>query len=163
MPKRIPLAPHLGRDELERRYRGTRDAVLRTHYQIIWLLAQEKLTREVAEATGYSRPWIQELARRYNARGPAGLGDRRRRTPGAVPLLDPGALGMLRVVPSQPPRGGGLWNSRLVAAWMSDWLGRPVSKQRGWEYLRRLGHTPKVPRPAHAGADPVERDQFPKG
>jgi transposase len=163
MPKRIQLAPHLGVDELERRYRRSRDAVLRTHYQIIWLLAQGKLTREVAAATGYSRPWIQALARRYNARGPAGLGDRRRRNPGAVPLLDPGALGMLQVVLQEPPGEGGLWNSRLVAAWMSAWLNRPVSKQRGWEYLRRLGQTPKVPRPTHAEADPREREQFPKG
>ena len=70
---------------------------------------------------------------------------------------------MLRVVHGQPPPGGGLWNSRQVAAWMSDWLERPVRRQRGWEYLRRLGQTPKVPRPTHAGADPEARDQFPTG
>lgn len=163
MAKRIQLQPHLSVDELAHRYRRTRDGVLRTHYQIIWRLAQGQLTREVAATTGYSAPWIQELARRYNARGPAGLGDRRRRNPGAAPLRDPGALGRLRVALREPPREGGLWNSRLVAAWMSDWLARPVSKQRGWEYLRRLGQTPKVPRPAHRGADPVERERFPKG
>ena len=162
MPKHIALTPHLELAELERRYRRTREGVLRTHYQIIWLLAQGQLTRDVAAATGYSRTWIQVIARRYNARGAAGLGDRRRRNPGAAPLLDAGALGMLRVVLGQPPRGGGLWNSRQVAAWMSDWLERPVSRQRGWEYLRRLGQTPKVPRPTHAGADPAAREQFPK-
>jgi transposase len=161
--KRIHLKPHLRVDELERRYRRTREGVLRTHYQIVWLLAQGHLTRDVAAATGYSPTWIQEIARRYNTRGPAGLGDRRRRNPGAVPLLDPGARELLRVALSKPPREGGLWNGRLVAAWMSRWLERPVSPQRGWEYLRRLGHTPQVPRPTHAGADAAEREQFPNG
>jgi transposase len=163
MPKHIDLKPHLELAELERRYRRTREGVLRTHYQIIWLLAQGQLTREVAAATGYSRTWIQEIARRYNARGGAGLGDQRRRNAGAAPLLHPGALGMLRVVLQKPPPGGGLWTGRQVAAWMSDWLERPVSRQRGWEYLRRLGYTPQVPRPTHAGGEPAAREQFPKG
>lgn len=35
-----------------------------------------------------------------------------------------------------PPPDGGLWNSRKVAEWMSEFLERPVSKQRGWEYLQ---------------------------
>ena len=161
--KRIHLKPHVEVDELERRYRRAQEGVLRTHYQIIWLLGQGQATREVAAATGYSPTWIAELARRYNARGPAGLGDRRRRNPGAMALLDPGALEMLRVALQKPPREGGHWNSRLVAAWMSRWLDRPVAKQRGWEYLRRLRYTPQVPRPTHAGAEAAEREQFPKG
>ena len=161
--KRIHLKPHLDVEELERRYRCAREGVWRTHYQIIWLLAQGQATREVAAATGYSPTWIAEIARRYNARGPAGLGDRRQRNPGAVALLDPGALEMLRVALQKPPREGGPWNSRLVAAWMSRWLERPVAKQRGWEYLRRLRYTLQVPRPTHAGAEAEERAQFPKG
>src|SRR3982750_2886076 len=38
---------------------------------------------QVMEATGYSRGWIQQLARRYNSDGPEALGDRRHRNPGA--------------------------------------------------------------------------------
>ncbi len=57
MPKHIHLKPHLEVAELERRYRRAREGVLRTHYQTIWLLAQDQLTREVAAATGYSRTW----------------------------------------------------------------------------------------------------------
>lgn len=36
--------------------------------------------------------------------------------------------------------------------------------QRGWEYLRKLGHTPQeVPRPGHAEeADPAEQEAFKK-
>ncbi len=46
---------------------------------------------------------------------------------------------------------------------MARKLGRPVGERRGYVYLRRLGQTPKVPRPTHAAADPQEQQQFPKG
>ncbi len=43
MPKRITIAAHLSKDELERRYRGAKDPIERSHYQIIWLLASGRL------------------------------------------------------------------------------------------------------------------------
>ena len=55
-----------------------------------------------------------------------------------------------------PPPDGGLWNSRKVAEWMSELLERPVSKQRGWEYLRGYELRLKQPRPAHTSSDPIE-------
>jgi len=54
MPKRITIAPHLSLDELENRYRQAKDPVLRSHYQIIWLLACGRPTEEVAAITSYS-------------------------------------------------------------------------------------------------------------
>jgi hypothetical protein len=82
MPKRLQLErlqleEHLGAQELVERYRKAHDPVERPHYQIVWLLAQGKLTREVAHATGDSPEWIRELSRRYNERGAEGLGDRK--------------------------------------------------------------------------------------
>ncbi|WP_081431257.1 helix-turn-helix domain-containing protein [Moorena bouillonii] len=41
----------------------------RSHYQIIWLLAQGLPTSEVVAVTGYSRDWIYELVRSYNRLG----------------------------------------------------------------------------------------------
>jgi hypothetical protein len=38
MPKTIKLEPHLSSEELENRYRKARDPVLRSHYQILWLI-----------------------------------------------------------------------------------------------------------------------------
>src|SRR5215213_1827843 len=84
MPKTIKLESHLSSEELEYRYRKAHDPVLRSHYQIIWLISEGKTTRQVMEHTGYSRGWIQRLARRYNAVGPdEALGDRRHHNPGA--------------------------------------------------------------------------------
>lgn len=163
MPKKLHLEEHLSTQELEERYREARDPVERTHYQIVWLLSQGKLTREVADATGYSPEWIREVSRRYNEGGAGGLGDRRHRNPGAAPLLSPEQQEELAEALSEPPEDGGMWNSRKVALWIERKTGRRARAQRGWEYLRRLGHTPQVPRPSNAGADPEEQEAFKKG
>ena len=67
MPKTIKLESHLSSEELENHYRKARDPVLRSHYQILWLISEGKTTTQVMEVTGYSRGWIQQLARRYNS------------------------------------------------------------------------------------------------
>ena len=163
MPRRLGLAPHLPTDELERRYRRARDPVERSHYQIVWLLASTRPTAEVAATTGYSVDWVRELAHRYNAGGPAGLGDRRHGNPGAAPLLDAAGQDALRAALAGPAPDGGLWTGRKVAGWIAARVGRPVPPQRGWEYLRRLGHTPQRPRPRHEQADPAAQAAFKKG
>jgi transposase len=162
MPKKLHLQKHLSRQELEKRYRKARDPVERSHYQIVWLLSQGKLTREVAASTGYSPEWIREVSRRYNEQGAEGLGDRRHRNPGAEPLLSPEQQRELREALEDSPPDGGMWNSRKVAEWIEERTGRKVRAQRGWEYLRRLGYTPQVPRPTHAGADLQEQEAFKK-
>src|SRR5215207_184968 len=149
MPKKIKLEPHLDSEELENRYRKARDPVERSHYQIVWLISEGKTTAEVMEATAYSRGWIQQLARRYTADGPEALGDRRHRNPGAREraLLTAEQREELAEALRKPPEDGGMWNSRKVGEWIEAKTGRAVSnkKQRGWEYLRRLGNSPKVP------------------
>ena len=77
MPKRITVARHLDISQLEQLYRQAKDAVESRQYQIIWLLAQGKKTKEVDEVTGYSRTWIYALVKRYNESGISGIGDRR--------------------------------------------------------------------------------------
>lgn len=54
MPKTIKLEPHLSSQELESRYRKAHDPVLRTHYQILWLISEAKTTAQVMEVTGYT-------------------------------------------------------------------------------------------------------------
>jgi transposase len=164
MPKKIKLEPHLSTGQLESRYRGAKDPIERSHYQILWLISEGKTTSEVMEVTGYSRNWIQQLSRRYNAEGPQALGDQRHHNPGAKgrTLLSAQEQKELSELLKKPPSDGGMWNSRKVANWIEERTGRPVRMQRGWEYLRRLGNTPKVPRPAHAKADPLEQEAFKK-
>jgi transposase len=166
MPKRIKLEPRLNSKELENRYRKSQDPVLRSHYQILWLISEGKTTSQVMEVTGYSRGWIQQLARRYNASGPEALGDRRHQNPGAKEraLLNAEQQEELQEALKEPPPDGGMWNSRKVGEWIERRTGRAVSqkKQRGWEYLKRLGNSPKVPRPHHKKANDSEREAFKK-
>lgn len=167
MPKKIKLEAHLDSKELENRYRKAHDPVLRSHYQILWLVSEGRTTTQVMEVTGYCRGWIQQLARRYNVDGPEALGDRRHRNPGAKEraLLSAEQQEELREALLKPPPDGGMWNSRKVGEWIERRTGHVVSqkKQRGWEYLRRLGHGPKLPRPHHARADEREQEAFKKG
>ncbi len=163
MPKRIQLKEHLRTEELEARYRAARDAVERSHYQIIWLLSQRKLTREVAEVTGYSDTWIQQIARRYNRCGAEGLGDGRHSNSGGQPVLSIELRDELVRALDEQPSDGGVWTGPKVAEWIARKVGRTVNKRTGWVYLKRLGYSPKVPRPAHEQGDKAEQAEFPKG
>lgn len=154
MSRHIKLAPHLTAAELEARYRGTRDGIERSHWHIIWLLAQGHPAYKVAEMTGYSAYWIGQLARRYNTAGVAALRDQRHETrPHRPPLFsEREGLDALRAALAGPAPQGDRWNSRTVAAWMSARLGHPVSAVTAWTYLRKLGWTAQAPRPRHVRA-----------
>jgi transposase len=151
------LVAHLSPAELGQRYRAARSPIERSHLQIVWLLSRGRGEREVAQVTGYGRRWVAEVVRRHDEEGPDGPGDRRR---GNVGAEDEPAL---RAALAEPPADGGLWTGPKVAAWMATRLGRKVWPQRGWDYLRRLGHSPQVPRPRHAkAASPEEQAEYKK-
>src|SRR5687767_14401881 len=161
--RRLHIPPHLPLSELEQRYRRATDPVARSQWHILWLLSSGTPTAEVARVTCYSVNWVREIARRYREDGPAGIGDRRHTNPGAAPLLTPAQQEQLRAALGEPAPNGDLWTCRSVATWMSQTLGRPVSEQRGWEWMRRVGFTPQRPRPREARADPAEQATFKKG
>lgn len=163
MARRLSIPPHLSLDELEQRYRRARDPVARSHWQILWVLSSGTPTAEVARVSRYSVNWVREIARRYREDGPTGIGDRRHGNPGATPLLAWPQQEALRAALGGPAPDGGLWTGRWVAAWMSAVLGRAVSAQRGWEWMRRLGYTPQRPRSRETRADPDAQEAFKKG
>jgi transposase len=159
----LEVAGHLSAAELGRRYRAARDRVERGHLQVVWLLAQGRGRGEVARIMGLSGCWVAAIVRRYNEAGPDGLGDRRRGNAGAKPLLGAEDEAALRTALAAPPADGGLWTGPKVAAWMGARLGRAVWPQRGWDYLRKLGDSPQVPRPRHAkAASPEEQAAYKK-
>ena len=163
MGRRLRLEPHLAADELERRYRAAKEPHERTWWQILWLLATGHTAADVAEHTGYSRYWIGQLVRRFNTGGPEAMRNRQyTHSHRATPLLSPEQQAELAAVVRGPAPEGDLWTGRLVAAWMSARLGRPVSVYLGCVYLARLGGRRRKPRPRHVQADPAEQEAFKK-
>jgi transposase len=163
MPRRATIAEDLTLDELVQRYRTTRDPVERGHWHALWLVADGRTVEETAAIVGYSRTWLRTLIRRYNAEGAVGIGDHRHANPGGSALLSTVDRAVLRTALDGSAPDGGVWTCQKVAAWMSARLGRPVSEQRGWDALRRLGFSPQRPRPRETRADPAAQEVFQKG
>jgi transposase len=107
--------------------------------QVIALLEGRMPIREVAARTGYSLRTVSYIAQRYRAHGLAGLADRREQGAGAPPLLSLELQRELGQALQQPPPQGEPWTGPMVAQWIAARIGRAVHRQRGWEYLRRLG------------------------
>src|SRR5262245_57318095 len=164
MARRIRLATHLSVDELERRYRAAHEPHERTWWQILWLLSRGQLAKDIADHTGYTRTWIGQIAKRYNAQGPAGMINRQRTTSWRAPrMLSGEQQEELRQALAGPAFDGSKpWSCRAVADWMAERLSRPVAVQRGWDYLQRLKQSRQTPRPRHARADPAAQAEFKK-
>lgn len=162
MPNAVQVADHLSFEDIERRYREAKGGIERSHYQIIWFLAQGRTPAEVSALTRYSRDRIYKLLRRYNEQGPGALGDQRRHNPGQTPLLDAVQQAQLWQALQTPPGDGDLWDGPKVARWMSEVLGRPIHPQRGWEYLKSLEMRRRRPRPEHVESDLESQEAWKK-
>jgi transposase len=160
--KQIRLEPHLRIDEIAACYRRARDGVERSQWQIIWLLAQGKVSAEIKAVTGYSLDWIRAIARRYNAEGAEGIGDKRHHNPGRPAPLKTHQQQALKTALSAAQARGERWSGRQVAQWMSEQLGRTVHVQRGYEWLTKLGFSPQLPRPQHRQASDEDQQVFKK-
>ena len=159
------IVDHLSVEQLEARYRAARAVTEARHTQAIWLLAQGRTVLEVGEVMAFAPRWVEELAARYNAHGPAALGDQRRRNGRAASLLTNDVLAALAERLRTPPDDGGLWSGPKVAAWMARQLGlERVHPQRGWEALKRIDWSVQAPRPRHPrAATPEQRAAFKGG
>ena len=149
------VVKHLSVAELEARYEASEDVTSSRHFQTIFLLAKGHSTRKVAEITSFGLRWVEQLLERYNAFGPASLGDLRRDNRSVARVLKPELLQRLGVRLNAPPPDGGVWTSGKVARWMAGELGlASLAPQRGWERCgrsigrsRSRGRATRKPRP----------------
>jgi hypothetical protein len=87
---------------------------------------------------------VEQLAARYNAHGPAALGDQRRRNGRAARVLTEAVLAALAERLKAPPEEGGRWTGPKVALWMARQLGvERVHPQRGWAEAPKGSASPK--------------------
>jgi len=159
------IIEHLSVAELEERYRAARDATKARHTQAIWLLAQGRSVLDVVGVLAFAPRWVEELVARYNAHGPAALGDQRRRNGRAASVLTAAVLAALAERLRTPSADGGRWTGAKVAAWIAAQLGLTnVHSQRGWEALQRVRWSLQTPRPRHPrSATPEQRAEFKGG
>lgn len=110
----------------------------RRRVQVLLYLAAGTPLAEIVAQTGYRPRSIRQLAQRYIEIGADAVVDRRVFAQGAAPLLSAEQQIELRNALRGLPPDGGAWTGGKVARWMAAKTGRPIHRQRGWEYLRRL-------------------------
>lgn len=162
MSARIELKGWMSTEDLYACYRDTGDAVERPRWQALWMLSKGIPREEVARSMGFSAEWVRRVAARYNE-GLERVADARHGNGGHGRLLDASQFQALESVLETASPDGTPWSGPKVARWMSEKVGRPVAAQRGWDYLRRAGHTPQQPRPEHQGACAEAQACFPAG
>jgi transposase len=128
----------LNREELEAGLANATAPEERRRWQVLLHLAAGMPLAEIVALTGYRPRSIRQIVQRYFARGADSLVDHRVFAQGAAPLLSAEVVQELRLALQHEPPDGGEWTGPKVAAWMATRTGRPVYRQRGWEYLQRL-------------------------
>lgn len=161
----LEIKKHINEKEIYERYKKCSNKVERSHWQIIWLMSRTKnplKATEIEELTGFTSDWVRKIVRRYNAKGPEALGDRRKDN-GNEMILSEAQKKELLYLFEGTARDGGLWTGPKVADWISEKLGRRVSSVSGWKYLKRLGLSLRLPRPLHQkAATALEQESFKK-
>jgi transposase len=128
----------LNRAELEAHLAAATAPDERRRVQVLLYLAAGVPLTDIAEMTGYRPRSIRQIAQRYIEIGAASLVDRRVFARGAASLLSAEEqIELCNALQGVPPDGGA-WTGGKVARWMAAKTGKPVHRQRGLEYLRRL-------------------------
>jgi transposase len=160
--KRLPVVAHLSADEVGRRYRSCSDAKEKTRWHLVWLLLRdEALSCERAgPLVGLSDVHARTILKRWNARGPEGLADRRKANRSRGKLTTEQQAEAYDALRKEPPDGG-LWSGPKLARYVRDRWGVEACPQTGWRWLRKLGFRLVVPRPRHPkAADPDEQRRW---
>jgi len=151
MGRRIRVEGDLSAEELQERYRKASHPAEKTHWQVLWLIAEGKSAAQVAEVTGYTLNWVRALVGRYNREGPEAARDGRRHHSGRRPLLSPEQLAELPAALEGPAPRGGLWSGPEVARSWADRCGRSAG-----------GSTCAGPARRHRFPDPDTAMRMPK-
>ena len=128
----------LNRAELEAHLAAATAPDERRRVQVLLHLAAGTPLADIGALTGYRPRSIRQIAQRYVEIGADALVDRRVFASGAAPILSAEEqIELCNALQGVPPDGGA-WTGVKVAQWMAAKTGRPVHRQRGCEYLRRL-------------------------
>ena len=128
--------------------------VAKTRWHVLWRLARTDVPRtpaQVGEVVGLSAVPVRPVLHRGNADGPSGLADRRSGNGSEAKLTARRGRALDAAVRKRPPDGG-LWTGPTVARSVGARWAVSVHPVTAWRWLRGLGLTLQVPRPAHPNA-----------
>jgi transposase len=154
-PIRIPTLNSEQLDALEKFYRTTRDARLRTRAQMVLLAAEQRLTAaEIAGIVRASEETVRRWLKRYLAEGTEGLRDAPH--PGAPRKVSAQYREALIHAVRRRPRSLGLpfslWTLRRLADYMAEQTGIRVEYETVRVHLKAAGIV--LSRPQHTITSP---------
>jgi transposase len=154
-PIRIPTLSPEQLDALEKLYRATHEARLRTRAQMVLLAAEQRLTAaEIAEIVRASEETVRRWLKRYLAEGVEGLRDVPH--PGAPRKVTEEYRELLVQVVRRRPRTLGLpfsvWTLRRLADYMAEQTGIRVEYETARVHLKAAGIV--LSRPQHTITSP---------
>jgi transposase len=154
-PIRIPTLNSEQLDALEKLYRATRDARLRTRAQMVLLAAEQRLTAtEIAGIVRASEETVRRWLKRYLAEGVEGLRDAPH--PGAPRKVSAEYGELLVHAVRRRPRSLGLpfslWTLRRLADYMAEQTGIRVEYETVRVHLKAAGIA--LSRPQHTITSP---------
>lgn len=120
--RRLPVLRHRTAAQAWAAYRACRQPVEKVRWHAVWLLPRTdggRTPAQVGDAVGLSAVAVRHPLGRWNALGPDGLTDRRRRN-GAASKLDRRQRAALRAAVRRRPPDGGLWTGPKVARYVAD-------------------------------------------
>jgi transposase len=154
-PIRIPTLDSKQLADLEKLYRSTREARLRTRAQMVLLAAERDLTAaEIAGVTRASEETVRHWLKRYLAEGVEGLRDEPH--PGAPrKVTEEYREGLLHAVRRRPRSLGmpfSLWTLQRLADYMAEQTGLRVTYETVRMHLKAEGIV--LSRPQHTITSP---------
>ena len=152
------IREHLSLEEVRRRHRAEKRAVLRRRWQIVLSVqADPRSAALVARQLDCSASTVSHVVSAYNRLGPAGLEPAARRADSRQggALLGRAEQAELLEGLRAAAGAGRLVTARPVREAMEARLGRAVSASAVHRLLARHGWRKLVPRPRHPQADPV--------
>ncbi len=158
----LTVAPHLKPEEVLEHYRKAREAIEACRWLTVFHALQGKKAREIAQMLHRSIRWVRLVLARYNREGPAALQDRRHQNPGQKPKLTPEETKTLLKLLEAPPPDGGLWTGPKLQAWVRAHLGKALSLNPIYRFLKEAGFSLKTPRPRHRRGDQEAQEAFKK-
>ena len=137
------IKSHLSTAELEHRYKTASEAIAKSHFHALWLLARGYSIDQVAGLLSFSTRWVRILIDRYNEGGPDRLGDQRAHNGTEPKILTPEALAALQERLKSPPDDGGQWTGPKIARWLADFhgLSRCTTSAAGMRSSRSAGRS----------------------